>query len=241
MLKINSVRRKNFTGTTIRNRLLFSKFKGVSDVFLGQLIPFYSLPRIADLKNTKAVILSSSGTTGLPKCVLISHAMILSGFANTSVATDGLFKYVAVFPHGGASTFEIHVCILLYSPRIITAQPVTVDLVLEVLQKHDVGLTVLFPFNVAAMAKRIMIEKYDLSKLKKIATGGSTLSEATRINLTKILPNVEIEFSYGMTEFGMIASSNANSKLSSSGFLLPDLSAKVGNRIRKAHTTSTII
>lgn len=191
------------------------------------MILFYRLPHIADIKSTKALILSSSGTTGLPKCVLISHAMILSGIPNTSIAIDGLLRYFAVAPHGAVSLIEMPACILLRSPRIITAQPLNADLVLDVLQKHDVNVVFMFPFNVAAMAKRMLLDSYDLSKLTKITSGGSTMSEVTNINLTKTMPNVGIECWYGMTEFGVISCTNTKTKRGSTGFLVPDMSAKV--------------
>lgn len=145
------------------------------------------------------------------------------------VADDGVLRYYAVSPHGGLSTSEISAAILFRSPRIITAQALTIDLVLEVLKQHDVNVLFTLPFNAAILAKRMLAEGYDLTKLTTILSGGSSVSEVTRYNFSKTLPNVEIGHQYGMTEVGIMSCSNATTKNDSVGYLVAGLSAKVGN------------
>lgn len=146
---------------------------------------------------------------------------------STLVANDGILRYYAVSPHGALSTMEISASILFRMPRIITAQALTIDLMLEVLQKHDVNVLFTLPFNAAALAKRMLAEGNDLTSLTTILSGGSSVSETTRNNYDITLPNVEIGQQYGMTEVGVISCSNARIKNDSVGYLVPGLSAKV--------------
>lgn len=168
---------------------------------------------------------------GLLKCVVLSHAMAVAGMSYTLAADDGLIRYYANAPAGTITTIEIASSILFRTPRIVTAQPLTIDNVLDVLQKYDIKTLFLFPFNIAALSQRLLTGgSYDLSKLRTIISAGSPLSNATRDILKKSLPNVEIGLKYGLTEVGVISCTNANTKNGSVGYLMPGMTGKVGIR-----------
>lgn len=158
--------------------------------------------------------------------------MALSSMSSTLASEDGLLRYYGIVPAGSVTSIDIASSIFYRSPRIITAQPLTIDLVLDVLQKHDVKVLFLFPFNVAALAKRLLTESRGLTKLTTILTGGSSQSDATRMNLEKTLPKIEIGCKYGMTEIGIISCSNDNTKIGSVGYLVAGMSAKVVTMIK---------
>lgn len=177
--------------------------------------------------GTTAIMLTTSGSTGMPKIVRVSHAMALSKIYGTFSASDDILRFFAANPAGTITSFEIPDSIFYRSPRIFTAKPMTIDLVLNILQKHEVNAVAMLPFNITALYKRMQTENYNLSKLKTFESGGSILSEGTIPNLSKMLPNVEIGYKYGMTEFGLISLSNAGTKPGSTGYLRADISAKV--------------
>lgn len=155
----------------------------------------------------------------------------LSNFSST-LEDNGVLRYSAIAPFGSLTSMEIATSIINCSPRIISAQqPLSTDLVLDVLQKHDINTILMFPFSVAALAKRVLTENYDLTKLTTILSVGTSLSEATRNNLAKTLPTVEIRLKYGMPEIGDVSYSNANSKHGSLGYLVAGMSAKVSGRV----------
>lgn len=153
--------------------------------------------------------------------------MALTCMYSTFASDDGLLRYSGIAPAGSVTSIEIASTIFYRSPRIITAQPVNIDLVLHVLQKYDVKVLFMFPFNVAALAKRLLTESCNLTKLTTIINGGSALSDKTRNELKKTLPNIEIGDKYGMTEVGLISCSNAKTKNGSVGYLVAGMSAKV--------------
>lgn len=174
------------------------------------------------------MLFASSGSSGLPKCVLVTHAMASSMSLNLSVKYS-VILYSAIPAHGPAAIFEIVVSIFTRAIRIITGQLITVDLVLNVLQKYEVNVIGMLSFCATAMAKRMLTETYDLPKLRAIIAGGSTMSEDTRLILGSKLPNVEFRFSYAMSETCFhISCSVQKSKLNSVGYLVDGMSAKVG-------------
>lgn len=181
----------------------------------------------------------TSGSSGLPKCVLMSHAMVSS--ASPFAANDGINRYYALVPVTILTVLEIAASILFRSPRIFTAQPITTDLILDVLQKHDVNVCFMFPHTIAELTKRLLTESYDLTKLTTVISGSSSLSETTRNNLNKALPNVELGFKYGMTEVGLISCANARTKKGSVGYLVAGMSARVRCRnVNQAYNTNIL-
>lgn len=128
---------------------------------------------------------------------------------------------------GRQTAREIMQSIFHHSIRVIFAQLLTDHLMLDVLQKYAINSVFLRPFNILSLCKRMLTESYNLPNLKSIVTSGSALSEVTKTNFSKSLPNVKIRKVYGMTEIVRITRSNAMSKPKSLGYLMPGISAKV--------------
>lgn len=148
------------------------------------------------------------------------------------IVDDGLVTFHSSSLYWLTSVFGLGSSLTYRSPRIITAQPVTVDLALEILQKYEVGSTFLAPNIVTGVAKRLLTENYDLTKLTIIQTGGGSLSKSTRIALKKSLPNTTVSTGYGITDVGgVVAISNGESKSGTVGvgYLTTGISAKVRN------------
>lgn len=226
MLPTNFDPQMNSSWATTRNRQHFSKLCFESR-FNTIKLRFYRLPQILDLMNTNAVIITTSGTTGVPKICCQTHATILSEISGCLSAGDGVVRLNVMRPGSTSLPSVIFESLFYRSPRIITAQPVTADLVLSVLQKYDVNVVGMLPHNIYAMYKRMLTGNFNLTKLTTIQSGAASLSADTINNLCKMVPNVEFRFIYGMTEVGLIACSNAKTKPGSVGYLLTDLSVKV--------------
>lgn len=194
----------------------------------------YRLPQIVELKSTIALIVVSSGSTGLPKCVPFTHAMALECFLTAPHSDDGTIIFHPVPPLCTISAMEITSCIFYRSPRIITAEPLTVDHLFNVLQKHKVNEACLLPFTITAMAKHMLTENYDLSNLTKIITTGAKLTEDTQRILSEKLPNIDVVIGYGLVDVGgalTISSSKGKCKIGSVGYLVAGASMKVRSRI----------
>lgn len=114
-------------------------------------------------------------------------------------------------------------------PRVITAQPVTPDLALEILQNYEVTTTFLMPNNVTALVKCLLTENYNLTKLASILTAGGALFESTKTALNTHLPNTVVLTAYGMTDVGGLIAISKGSGSKGVGYLAPGMSAKVSS------------
>lgn len=197
-----------------------------------QLIPLhFRLPQLENLQSTITLILCSSGTTGLPKGVLISQAMAQSRLTGGWQIDDGLITFHSSALYWLTCIYGIAHSFSFRSPRVITAQPVTPNLTLEILQKYEVSTTFLSPNIVTAIANRLLTENYNLTKLAAIQTAGGSLSESTRIALNEKLPNTAVLTGYGMTDVGGAIAISRDSGSKGVGYLVPGMSAKVRNYI----------
>lgn len=169
----------------------------------------------------------SSGTTSLPKGVLISQAMAIARLTGGVPYDDGLVVFHSSSLYWVTAVFGIAHSLRFRLPRVITAQPVTPDLALEILQKYEVTTTFLIPSNINALAKRLLAENFNLTKLASIVTGGGSLSEDTRAILNIKLPNTAVISGYGMTDMGGLIAISKDCGSNGVGFLVPGMSAKV--------------
>ncbi|MDQ3548991.1 MAG: AMP-binding protein, partial [Chloroflexota bacterium] len=150
-----------------------------------------------------AVLPYSSGTTGLPKGVMLTHHNLVAHDAQ--IATEGeVIKpddvVIAVLPFFhiyGMSVIMNHGisqgAVLVTMPRFDLAQ------FLQLIQDHRVTRAFLVPPIVLALAKHPIVADYDLSSLQVIFCGaaplGAELSQAAAARLGCV-----IKQGYGMTE-----------------------------------------
>lgn len=84
------------------------------------------------------------------------------------------------------------------------------------------------PAIISFIAKNSIVFDYDLSSVKYVSTGGSSIRKEIMEKLKQRLPNAKIFQHYGMTESTtMCLVSQANSKPDSTGKLVPGMMAKV--------------
>ena len=76
---------------------------------------------------------------------------------------------------------------------------------LETLERERINITVLVPAMIQALADHPEAKSFDLSSLRRLAYGGSPISEAVLERATALLPNAEFSQVYGMTELAPTA------------------------------------
>lgn len=167
-----------------------------------------------------AFILCSSGTTGMPKGVSISHATFSHDFAVVKYEmqncflfideniiflcrVDGLVTFTASSLYWASSLLGLfHAAIAKSSPRVITCQPINGVRILEIIEKYKINSSMMAPVYIAQISEELARKSYDLSNLLVLQTGGSALPEATRAAFTQFYPKVIIMAGYGMTDIG---------------------------------------
>ncbi|KZT08184.1 amp dependent CoA ligase [Laetiporus sulphureus 93-53] len=195
--------------------------------------------------RTKLAFLSfSSGTTGRPKAVCISHyapianVIQMSHLANlqTGPLQDRKWRVgdvvMAVLPffHIYGLVVVMHFTIFYGSTLVVVPKFNFVDF-LKSIERHRVGFLPIVPPMVVLLCKHPAVKQYDLSTVHAIMSGAAPLSAELTKQLSELLPQASIGQGYGMTETSTTVSfPQVEQKIctpGSAGRLLPGITARV--------------
>ena len=207
-------------------------------------IPFASLlesegepPEVnINVREDLVVLPYSSGTTGLPKGVMLTHYNLVANMCQTAGFT-GVRRWeesetlVAVLPF-----FHIYgmVVILLYSlaggAAVVTLPRFDMEQFLSILEKYEVTLAPLVPPIVLGMAKHPVVDNYKLPKLERLFCGAAPLGEAVAREASQRL-RCSILQGYGMTEMSPVThlSRDGEENVASIGLTVPNTEVKIIN------------
>jgi acyl-CoA synthetase (AMP-forming)/AMP-acid ligase II len=174
----------------------------------------------------------SSGTTGFPKGVMLTHANLVADaaqIAGCGVVSEqdtliGILPFfhiygLAVLNHFGLAT----------GATIVTLPRFELALFLQTLETYDVSVAHLVPPVVLALAKQSVVKRYDLSRLKVVISGGAPLG-ADVANACREQIGCHVEQAYGLTEASPVThlgpADPKRIKVESIGLLLPNTEAK---------------
>jgi len=155
-----------------------------------------------DVMDTVAVLPYSSGTTGNPKGVMLTHHNLVSNLVQGSsvVAAEPDDVVIAVLPYFHLYGLQILINFNLRLGATTVSLPrFDLEQFLGVMQDHAVTRAYLVPPIVLALAKHPLVDNYDLSKLKTIVSGAAPLSTELANETTDRI-GAEILQGYGMTE-----------------------------------------
>jgi 4-coumarate--CoA ligase len=194
-------------------------------------------PVKVDIHDT-AVMLYSSGTTGLPKAICHSHHSFLQsvylrknfGYDDNSILHFTTFYWISgmgilcrTFLDGGTRVF---------------CGDVEGETILRIIQDYKLAAVFMSTFHTYKLTRinKSKVAKYDTSSLHYIMTGGTSITAGQYRRLKALFPNVQIIFVYGMTEIGRISGfypeidrDFMSSKLTSCGRVAPETSLKIVN------------
>ncbi len=144
----------------------------------------------------------SSGTTGLPKGVMLTHRNLVSNLLQCDAmsAYEAGDKGLAVLPFFHIYGMQILMNGMLANGVTVVSLP-RFDLVraLELIQEHRITHFFAVPPMILALAKQPIIDDYDLSSLRVVLSGAAPLgAELAEEAATRI--GCEVVQAYGMTE-----------------------------------------
>jgi acyl-CoA synthetase (AMP-forming)/AMP-acid ligase II len=179
-----------------------------------------------------AVLLYSSGTTGLPKGVLLSHRSLVASLCQTRpvhrVGADDVLLTVLPLYH----IFALQVTLslgLAAGATVVTAPRFDLEGFCGLVQDYGVTRVEVVPPIVLALARHPAVAGYDLSSLRLITSGAASLGAALAGECAGRL-GCRVKQAYGMTECGgatHIVPDIGGGPASSIGPLLPGVQARV--------------
>jgi acyl-CoA synthetase (AMP-forming)/AMP-acid ligase II len=159
-------------------------------------------PAVAiDASVDVAVLPYSSGTTGLPKGVMLTHRNLVANLTQLDVFERyDLGALVGVLPF-----FHIYGMVVIMSfglmrgATVVTMPRFELEPFLKVLQDWRIALAHIVPPVAVALAKNPVVDRYDLSRLRWLLCAAAPLgSEMTALVEQRL--NVQMRQGYGMTE-----------------------------------------
>ncbi|MBA3515298.1 MAG: 4-coumarate--CoA ligase family protein [Pyrinomonadaceae bacterium] len=186
-----------------------------------------------DPKEDLVALPYSSGTTGLPKGVMLTHHNLVANIRQM----EGL-KYftendtlICVLPLFHIYGLVVILNMGLYTgATIVTLPRFELEQFLKCIDDYGVTLAHLVPPIVLALSKSPLVENYDLSSLRTIFCGAAPLDEnLTRACMERL--NCQIRQGYGMTETSPVTHSSpsdpAQVKFGSVGVCAPNTECKI--------------
>ncbi|XP_057304021.1 uncharacterized protein LOC130641298 [Hydractinia symbiolongicarpus] len=160
-------------------------------------------PVYVNAKDDVAYMMYSSGTTGLPKGVMMTHHNMI---CNTLQLADGvtphkLTKALCVLPmfhiYGLVYIMFVH---LVRGFTLYTLPSFDPETFLSALQNHKIEKVSTVPPIMLFLLNHPMVSKYDVSHLRNITVGAAPVDENVLNGFHKKFPNIHILQGYGMTE-----------------------------------------
>lgn len=192
-----------------------------------------------DPRTQIALLPFSSGTTGLPKGVMLSHYNMVANTVQTDINLDPQIffdrqgsRVLALLPFyhiyailvnflGALSCGETSVIIPEFAPQVF----------IESIQKYKVTLTYAVPPIVLFLNKHPLATKADLSSLRRIICAAAPLSQDMVNELHEKRPHCTAGQAYGMTETSPSVTinpiSSCGTKAASSGIPVPNTMVKI--------------
>jgi acyl-CoA synthetase (AMP-forming)/AMP-acid ligase II len=160
-------------------------------------------PEVADDPGAVALLPYSSGTTGLPKGVMLTHANLVTMLRqmNRGLRVTEHDTVLAVAPFFHVMGFMATLALPLASGATVVTMP-RFDLgqLLALVQRHRVSVLVVPPPVMAALARHPMVDHHDLSSVELVVSGGAPLGADLQRAVAARLPGAAVGQGWGMTE-----------------------------------------
>ncbi|KAF5806912.1 4-coumarate--CoA ligase 2 [Helianthus annuus] len=170
------------------------------------------LPAVEISPDDVVALPYSSGTTGLPKGVMLTHKGLVTSVAqqvdgeNPNLWIHEEDVLICVLPLFHIySLNSILLCGLRAGAAILIMQKFDIVPFLELIQKYKVTIGPFVPPIVLAIAKNEeIVDKYDLSSIRTVMSGAAPLGKELEDTVRAKFPNAKLGQGYGMTEAGPV-------------------------------------
>ncbi|KAI1864753.1 hypothetical protein JX265_008477 [Neoarthrinium moseri] len=186
-----------------------------------------------------AYLCFSSGTSGLPKAVMIAHQNVIANMMQIrwhesvgrelkGVSTQTVLGLLPMSHIYGLVVVSL--AGMYRGDSVIVLPRFELQPLLETIQRFKINFLYLVPPIIIQLLRNPEIcSKYDLSSVRHIFTGAAPLGAETHEDVLKSFPGWNIAQGYGMTETSTVAlsSSEHDIVIGTSGSLVPSTRAKI--------------
>jgi acyl-CoA synthetase (AMP-forming)/AMP-acid ligase II len=202
---IEAARAAATAAPSVQEIMVFGEAEGATpfaSLFGGDAEP----PAVSiDPRNDLIALPYSSGTTGLPKGVMLTHHNLVAELALVFSRPDINFPSEADTVVAFLPFFHIYGIVVFLSQAIqrgatiVTMPRFDLEQYLELVQRHKVTFLHLVPPVALALAKHPVVDKYDLSSAKWALSAAAPLGQPVADAFTQRL-GTQLFQAYGMTE-----------------------------------------
>lgn len=191
----------------------------------------------ADPIDHVALVMSSSGTTGLAKGVMLTDRNIL---VRTSQSREPLYAtgsnkgkcMLGLMPFFHGFGLNVLISSILNQETLVVFKQFDEDVFLKTIQDYKISTIALAPPLAVFLAKSPKVDKYDLHCVEEVICGAAPLSKETEDTLKKRLNIRLIRQAYGLTETNLavmivMRNTGAPRKPGSSGTVITYTAVKV--------------
>ncbi|MFQ6624845.1 hypothetical protein Gotur_004067 [Gossypium turneri] len=224
--------KRNQRGFNVKNTPKILSFHDLLDI-AGNVTEF---PSVSVKQTDTAVLLYSSGTTGLSKGVVLTHGNFIASSLmvtkDQELAGDIHRVYLCILP-----MFHVFgLAVMVYAQvqmgnALVSMAKFDFEMFLRNVEKYRATHLWVVPPIVLAMAKQNVVDKFDLSSLKQIGSGAAPLGKELMEECAKKFPQAVVMQGYGMTETCAIISMENLAfgvrHTGSAGLLAPGIEAQI--------------
>ena len=200
------VARTAIEGTGITEVLTLDGAEGTGNALeLLAADPIEQVP--VDVREDVVVLPYSSGTTGLPKGVMLTHRNLVANALQTEPCIQPVEHEVAL---AFLPFFHIYGMSVLMNlglstgATVVTMPRFDLEQALDLIQRHRVTRFYAVPPVVLALAKHPIVDQYDLSSLVQVFSGAAPLGAELAAEAAKRV-GCEVVQGYGMTELSPVS------------------------------------
>lgn len=184
-----------------------------------------------NLHSHPVVLPYSSGTTGFPKGVMLSHQNLVANLVQTNavVQYDDYETGLAILPFFHIYGMQVLMgSMLSQGHTIVTLPRFDMDQALGLIQQHQVTQFFAVPPIILGLAKSPLVNNYDLSSLKKVISGAAPLGGDLAAEAGKRIDCAVVQ-AYGMTELSPVShcTPGYDAKPGSSGVTVPNTQSRI--------------
>jgi 4-coumarate--CoA ligase len=220
---------KAIEGTAITEVLTLDGAEGTGNALalLGE--PIDQVP--VDVYEDVVVLPYSSGTTGLPKGVMLTHHNLVANMCQAEPCfvlreREAILSFLPFFHIYGMSVLMN--LSLSFGGTVVTMPRFDLEQALQLTQEHKVTRFYAVPPVVLALAKHPLVDQYDMSSVLQIFSGAAPLGAELGMEAAARV-GCEVVQGYGMTELSPIShcTPEGDGRPGTSGVTVPNTEIRI--------------